>query len=195
MIRRTIFTVLWFPVAIGLLLANLALLSGTGSVSHAHAGRNTIKPYIAVAQVAPKVMTGEVVGQDARVQLIRNFLSLHDAPLANHAETLVRSADQYGLDYRMTTAIAMCESLGGKRVPKKSGHNPFGIAVYSDGTLGKRFDDWPHAIEWASKLLRTQYYDRGYTNLIDIGARWAPPSVEKGNSWANCVQSFMDKIL
>ena len=40
----------------------------------------------------------------------------------------------YGFDFRLLPAIAMCESNLGKRVPLKAGFNPFGIAVYT-GTL------------------------------------------------------------
>ena len=94
----------------------------------------------------------------------------------------------------MVPAIAMCESSGGKRIPSKDSYNAWGVAVYTGQLTGKKFINWIHAIDWVSKYIKEKYHDKGFVDLIDIGAKWAPPSVENGNSWANCVDYFMEKM-
>jgi hypothetical protein len=89
----------------------------------------------------------------------------------------------------------MCESNLGKHVPLKAGFNPFGIAVFTGTNSGKNFDSWENAITWVSGYIHDQYYAKGITSLTDIGAIWAPPSVNTGNSWANCVEYFEGTII
>jgi hypothetical protein len=141
------------------------------------------------------VLSATVVAGDARVLLVESFLRKHKSPMMPFASDIVAEADRFGIDFRMLPAIAMCESGAGKRMPKKDEFNAFGIAVYTGQQHGKAFDSWPHAITWVSQYIKERYYDRGYTDLYDIGAIWAPPSVEKGYSWTNCVQSFQDAII
>jgi len=91
-------------------------------------------------------------------------------------------------------AIAMCESNAGKRIPSKDSYNAWGISVETGETSGAKFPNWLYAIDWVSRYLRDKYFARGITDLIDIGAIYAPPSVANGNSWANCVGQFMEEI-
>jgi len=137
----------------------------------------------------------KTIAGDARPFLLKKFLERHKSPMAPYAEILVAEADKNGFDYRLTTAIAMCESNAGRRMPSKDSYNAFGISVYSGRNYGARFRDWEHAIVWVSDYIRVRYYNQGIVELTDIGQRWAPPSVEKGNSWANCVSTFMNKII
>lgn len=112
-----------------------------------------------------------------------------------YANLIVEQADTYGFDFRLVPAIAMCESNLGKRVPLKSGFNPFGIAVFTGSQSGKNFDSWQHAIEWVSEYIYTKYYSKGITSLHDMGEIWAPPSATNGGSWANCVGQFENSIF
>jgi hypothetical protein len=88
----------------------------------------------------------------------------------------------------------MCESNVGKRIPSRNSFNAWGISVYTGQNFGATFKDWPHAIDWVSKYIKEKYYDKGVTDLKEIGAIWAPPSVEKGYSWTRCVESFLESI-
>ena len=115
--------------------------------------------------------------------------------MAPYADTIIAEADRFGIDFRLVPAIAMCESNAGKHMPKKDEYNAFGIAVYTGQLQGKAFDSWPHSIAWVSQYIKVHYYDRGFKDLYDIGAIWAPPSVEKGYSWTNCVESFQNSII
>lgn len=190
---------LWFPLSFILLLVNLTLL-----VQYSRHPTNS--PLSAVSAPRPEfqltaaggtsqVLSATVVSADARVYLVESFLSKHKSPMAPYAETIVQEADRFGIDFRLVPAIAMCESNAGKRMPKKDEYNAFGIAVYTGQLHGKAFTSWPHAIAWVSQYIKTRFYDRGISDLRDIGAIWAPPSVENGYSWTNCVESFQNDII
>lgn len=141
------------------------------------------------------MLGASILAADARALLLQLFLAKHSSPMAQWASHIVSEADRYGLDYRLVVAIAMCESNLGKRMPKKDEFNAWGIAVYSGENKGKAFSDWPSAISWVSGYVKTRYLDRGITDLKDIGAIWAPPSVENDYSWTSCVENFQQNIL
>ena len=140
-------------------------------------------------------VTFQVIGGDARPLLLKSFLERNKSPMAPYSETLVSEADKNGFDYRLTTAIAMCESNAGLHMPTRDSYNAFGISVYTGRNWGAQFKNWNHAIGWVSQYIKQRYYDQGLNDLVDIGIRWAPPSADKDNSWARCVQSFIDKIF
>lgn len=197
MIKRTLLIAVWFPLTLVLLLVNLTLLRTLyGEQTTVQA--STIEPlpkHITASAGTAQILGTSVIAGDARSLLLQSFLERYQSPLAPFADTLVREADANGLDFRLIVAIAMCESNLGKKMPKKDEFNAWGIAVYTGENKGKAFDGWPHAIRWVSEYIKTKYYDRGITNLRNIGAIWAPPSVEKGYSWTNCVESFKNNIL
>jgi len=184
------------PVCVILLVINIGFLS---FYKPANVQKTSNKPVASVIASGTKgtsqILSAQIESGDARPLLIEKFFQKFDSPLAEQSEIFVREADENSIDFRLTPAIAMCESIGGKRVPLKDGFNPFGIAVFTGQNSGKNFDSWEHAITFASKLLKEKYFDNGLGDLVSIGARWAPPSVAKGNSWALCVQSFIDQIL
>lgn len=197
MIRKLLLTVLWFPLAFVLLILNLVLLRSLYVEQSAVLAADTSaqpKNVTASAGTA-QILGASVIAGDARSLLLASFLEQHDSPMAPYADLIVREADADGLDFRLVVAIAMCESNLGKRMPKKDEFNAWGIAVYTGANNGKAFDSWPHAIAWVSKYIKAKYYDRGITDLKDIGAIWAPPSVEKSYSWTSCVESFKNNIL
>jgi hypothetical protein len=104
------------------------------------------------------------------------------------------SSDTQGIDYRMIAAIGMCESNLGKKMPEGS-YNAWGYAIYSGQSSGAEFGGWEHAIDVMTKFLANRFYSKGLTTPEQIGPIYAPPSVEKGNSWAKCVQRFMDELI
>ena len=197
MIKRGLLIVVWFPLTLVLLLVNLTLLQALyGEQSSAQAASSDPLPkHITASAGTAQILGTTIIAGDARALLLQSFLTQYESPLASYADLLVREADINGLDFRLIVAIAMCESNLGKRMPKLDEFNAWGIAVYTGKNNGKAFDSWPHAIGWVAEYIRTKYYDRGITNLRDIGAIWAPPSVENGYSWTNCVENFNSKIL
>lgn len=199
MLRKLLLLVAWFPLALILLVVNLALLTVAG---HPQAAAVDPTTPIAQAQLSQTTLsgTGQLLGTyvtaaDARSLLLQSFLQSHDSPLVPHANFIVEEADRNGLDFRLVVAIAMCESNLGKKMPSADSYNAWGIGVYTGQNSGAEFGNWPEAIRWVSAYIRERYYDRGLTGLKEIGAVWAPPSVEKGYSWTNCVDTFQQSIL
>ncbi len=200
MIRKGIVVLLWFPLTFLLLIVNLTLLakttqpaSATNSVSKIATVDDTRK--ITATTDSSQVLGYSVVAGDARSLLLERFLKRYESPMAPFADLIVKEADVNYLDFRLVVAIAMCESNLGKKMPLKDSYNAWGIAVYTGTKTGKEFDSWPHAISWVSRYIKETYLDKGITDLKDIGAIWAPPSIENGYSWTNCVEKFQQTIL
>lgn len=190
---------LWFPLTLGLLILNLTLLQATAAKASRVSAYETQTVLADGYNITASAGSGQILGAsvitgDARSLLLQNFLETHNSPMAPYADLIVTLADRNNIDFRLVVAIAMCESNAGKRMPKKDSFNAWGIAVYTNEASGKAFRDWPHALEWVSGYIKEKYYDIGLVNLYDIGAKWAPPSVENGYSWTNCVESFMNDI-
>lgn len=198
MLRNLLLLVVWYPLAIFALLLNLALLQifrSNNHAIHAQVSEDISGAYqIAATAGTTQVLGVTVIPGDSRTLLLSDFLIHHDSPMAQYAEHIVNDADKYGLDFRLVAAIAMCESNLGKHIPSKDSHNAWGIAVYTGQQHGANFKDWPTAIDWVSRYLKEKFYDKGIFDLKQIGAIWAPPSVEKGYSWTNCVNTFKDNI-
>ena len=189
---------MWFPSIFILLIVNLTLLASSTNWSHTKITLSNAAPddnNVAVSGGTSEVLSANVVAGDARTMLLQSFFQKNDSPMVPYANLIVQEADAYGLDFRLLPAIAMCESNLGKHMPLKAGFNPFGIAVYTGTQSGKSFDSWEHAISWVSGYIHDRYYAQGITTLHDIGAIWAPPSVNNGDSWANCVQYFEGTII
>jgi len=197
--RKVVLVIAFFPFTALLLIANLALLahySGEGNAPRLNANAPASTNFnLTAAGNTSQIINATVIAADARPLLLQAFMLRHDSPLTQYADTFVAEADRYGLDYRLVPSIAMCESNLGKHVPLKAGFNAFGIAVFTGTNKGKNFDSWVSSIQWVSKYIKEQYYDKGYIDLKDIGAIWAPPSKENGYSWTNCVQHFMNSII
>jgi hypothetical protein len=197
--RNAVLVIAFFPFAFVLLITNLAMLSyysHDGSFRRLSASTPAPKNFnLTASDNTSQVISANVIAADARSLLLRSFMAKYNSPMTPFADTIVAEADRYGIDFRLVPAIAMCESNLGKRVPSQDSYNAYGIAVYTGQLTGKKFENWVASIQWVTKYIREHYYDRGYTDLMDIGAIWAPPSVEKGYSWTNCVQRFMDRII
>lgn len=199
MLQKTLVALLWFPLTLVLLVANLVLLAATAQKVQSAQKYSPTQLSDTIA-VAASSGTGQVLGAtvtpgDARSLLLSSYLLRHESPMAPYAGVFTELADLYHIDYRLAPAIAMCESNLGKRLPLKSAYNAWGIRCYTgEEDRCKQFTDWPHAIGWVMEYIYQNYFAKGITDLRDIGAIWAPPSVEKDYSWTSCVQRFMGEI-
>lgn len=193
---KTIKILICFQLTVILLLINLTLLSATRSPQLATHGQYQSTDVAMVSSGTGKVLAAAIEGEDARELLLKTFILKFQptSPMLPFTAAFITAADTYDLDYRLIPAIAMCESNLGSRMPTKDSFNAWGIAVYTGQQNGKVFNDWPHAIDWVGKYIREKYYNRSITDLVEIGAIWAPPSADNENSWARCVAGFMDKI-
>jgi len=185
-----------FQLIVVLLLVNLTLLSTMRS-SQTVVTNDYKAVEVAIAPTSSgKILGTTIEGADAREFLLKLFIQKYqpNSPMLPYTSSFIKAADTYQIDYRLIPAIAMCESNLGVRIPAHDSYNAWGIAVYTGQQNGKVFNDWPHAIDWVGKYIREKYYNRSITDLIEIGAIWAPPSVAKENSWATCVEGFIEKI-
>lgn len=136
-------------------------------------------------------LSQDIVYLDARSLMVKNFFQGYRSPLSELGGLFVEVADKYGLDWRLLPAIAMQESLGGKKVIKNS-YNPFGYGIY--GNLIIRFSSWDEAVEKVGKALKQDYLNQGLNTPDKIMAKYTPPSLEKGGAWARGVKSFMQEL-
>ena len=133
----------------------------------------------------------DVLKKDARAKIIENFFKGYQSPLSHLGDIFIKVADKYSLDYRLLPSIAMQESNGGKKVIKDS-KNPFGYGIY--GKLVLRFNSWEEAIERVGRALREDYLDKGLKTPTQIMAKYTPPSLAIGGTWAKGVDSFMKEL-
>jgi len=196
--KKLLLVGLWFPMVILLLINNFILLNRTTSNSH-KLSENELFASVLADNTLPsnttgtgKVLASTFEGADGRVELLKDFMK--NTPMAQSAETIVREADRLNIDYRIVPSIAMCESNLGKRIPSSDSFNAWGIAVYTGTNTGAKFKNWDEAITWVSEYIHKKYIQKNLIDIKDIGAIYAPPSVEKGHSWANCVEGFMRSI-
>lgn len=201
--KKLLLVSLWLPTNIVSLILCLILLN---SYSNVKAGKtllsyqakemipkNGYQFYAALPQVLGSFSVA-VAKQDARSEIIRQFLAKHNSPFEPYAELITGLADEKNIDFRMIPAIGMCESNLGKKMPEGS-FNAFGYAIYTGKKEGAIFDGWEHALTTMATYLREKYYNKGLTTPEEIGPIYAPPSIETGNSWAKCVRSFMDELI
>jgi len=153
-----------------------------------------VKPYESGVKVFASLpanlpaVSGYVSLGDARVELVRQYLASYNSPLEPYASLLVSTADKYGLDFRLTTAIAQQESNLCKLIPPGS-NNCWGWGIHSEGTLG--FSSFSEGIEEVSKGLREEYLNKGYETTDEIMSKYTPLSP---GSWALGVNKFMTEM-
>jgi hypothetical protein len=198
MYKKLLLVGFWFPMVILLLINNFVLLNRTTSNRHMLT-ENELSASVLADNTLPlnttgtgKVLASSIEGADGRVELLKNFMQ--NTPMGSYAESIVREADRLNIDYRIVPAIAMCESNLGKHIPSSDSYNAWGIAVYTGTNSGAKFKNWDEAITWVSEYIHTKYIQNNLIDIKDIGAIYAPPSVENGHSWAKCVEGFMRSI-
>lgn len=133
-------------------------------------------------------ISGEAQVQDARAEIVREYLSSYNSPLLPFADLIVATADKYGLDFRLITAIAQKESNLCKIIPPRS-NNCWGWGIHSQGTL--TFPSYEIGIEEVSRGLKEEYLDKGLKTADEIMTKYTPLS---NGSWAYGVKTFMDEM-
>jgi hypothetical protein len=120
-----------------------------------------------------------------RADTLRKFFKKYNSPLADNADTFIKVADQYGIDYRIMPAITGVESTFARfYIPNT--HNPFG---WGSGRIAfKSFDE---AIEGVAKGLNEIYLSKGRDTVEKIAPVYNPPHP---TTWSRNVNYFMGKI-
>ncbi len=180
----------WFGTAITCLIFSLTLMFYISTTKVVNPVSQNFNLYAALPENNSEV-SEEIASQDGRAKIIENFFRRNKSPLANYSETFVSVADKYNLDYKLLPSISMQESNGGKRVIEDS-YNPFGYGIY--GKMKLKFPSWEEAIERVGRALREDYLNQGLTTPEKIMAKYTPPSLEKGGTWAKGVSTFMEEL-
>jgi hypothetical protein len=119
-----------------------------------------------------------------KVRSVESFLKRRGSPLASKAEYIVKSAEAFGIDYRLVPAISIVESSGGKKTYRS--YNAWGWG----GSKGYSFASWEDGIYTVTKGL-ARYYARGAVTPIAIAPSYNPHTP---NEWAGKVQYLMNQM-
>jgi|SRR3972149_3241546 len=149
--------------------------------------KSGVKVYASLPSFLPTV-SGYATSQDSRVEIVRQYLNFYESPLEPYSAKIVESSDHWGLDYRLTTAIAQQESNLCKKIPPES-NNCWGWGIHSRGTLG--FSSFSEGIDQVSRGIRKEYLDKGFRTIEEIMGKYTPLS---NGSWAEGVTKFMAEM-
>lgn len=146
-----------------------------------------IKVYASLPSDTPSIYE-RIISDDARPEIIRGYLKVNSSPLEPYSEYIVETADKYGLDFRLITAIAQKES-GLCRVIPEGSNNCWGWGIHSKGILG--FESYEEGIEVVSKGLKDNYINKGYVTVEEIMKKYAHPD---STTWAEGVSMYMKQM-
>lgn len=194
--RKILLVGIWMVITPTLLLVSSALflllpINPPGSVKGASTQnvelRTSYQLFTALTSVDTTI--GETVTvDDARTEIVKQFLDQYGSPLLPHAKQIVEVSDKYHLDFRLLPAVAMQESTLCKFIPQDS-YNCWGYGIYGDKVL--RFSSFEEAIEKVAKGLSSDYIHDGLTTPEQIMGRYTPSS---NGSWASSVRHFMEAM-
>jgi hypothetical protein len=120
-----------------------------------------------------------------KVAKVHGFLLSRGSPLAPKAEFLVRTADKFGLDYRLVAAISIIESSGGKFA-----YRPYNAWGWGGAVNPFTFSSWEDAIYTVSLGL-SRYASSGLVTPAQIAPRYNPHTPQH---WSRKVASVMEQI-
>lgn len=189
-LNQSFFVFTWFLTSFTCLVFSGVFLYYLSATHIINPQNQNFKLYAALPGTHTKI-SDSVSYVDARATIIENFFNKYNSILSKYSQIFIDVADKYHLDYRLLPAISMQESIGGKRVIPNS-YNPFGYGIY--GTKVTRFDSWEQGIEVVGKGLRENYLDEGLANPDNIMAKYTPPSLAIGGTWAKGVNHFMEEL-
>lgn len=194
--KRLLILSIWFPATVVTLIVSFYTyqqISQTKQIKtliQAELNNFAENPYLMYSAL-PKSMdriTLAVKTGDARPVILCQYLEKHQSPMTPYCNDLFAAGEKYGLDYRLITAIAMCES----NLCKKSPPDSFNCWGFENGAT--KFLSWEHAFERVAKTLKEDYIDKGLVTPEQIMPKYAPPSVEKGGPWAKCLIQFFEEL-
>lgn len=121
----------------------------------------------------------------AKVERVRSYLAKRNAPLANHAEYMVRVADEFGLDYRLIPAISVIESNGGRNA-----YRPYNAWGWGGAAAAYTFNNWEESIYTVGRGL-SRYYSYGRITPKQIAPMYNPHTP---NEWSRKVSFVMSQM-
>ena len=196
--RGLIFIIVFFtvtPITIGTSLYSLLSFNKTKASSQiiksdyqdSKTSLFGAKIYASLPTDFPSI-SGEAQASDARAEIIRQYLLKYKSPMAAYADDIVKTADEFNIDYRLTTAIAQQESNLCKVIPPKT-FNCWGWGIHSEGTLG--FSSYEEGIRTVTMGLSQNYMSLGLDTPEKIMSKYTPLS---NGSWAKGVEEFISEM-
>lgn len=186
--RKVIKNILIFSA---LILLNVFIVFKYIARQHRITAMNQILDEIATSSLSQGTISDIATASDSaefsniRAANLKSFFRKYSSPLYDHAELIVKTSDDNGLDYRLIPAIAMQESTLCKFIPPNS-HNCWGWGIY--GNKVTRFASYEEAIQTVAAGLKRNYIDKGRTTPSEIMAAYTPSS---NGSWANGVNTVL----
>lgn len=195
--RKFFFVFSWF------LISTAAVLVGSSAYSFYFLAQNGSLSKFDLAKL-PKIqspqeakspsmlVTTVIESEDARGELIAQFLERHKSPMQPYdfyGKKLVEIADRYQIDFRLLPAIAMQESNLCKNQNPGAPKNCLGFGIHKSGTLD--FDSYEAGFERAGRELKAYYIDKGLLTVEQIESKYTPSS---NGSWANSVNQWMAEM-
>ncbi len=143
------------------------------------------EPVFAALPSFDQQMKTSIKIDDARPEIVRQYLAKYNSPLEPLAQLIVDLSDQHNFDYRWMVAIAQQESNLCKRIPPDS-HNCWGWGIYGDKVT--RFDSFEEALRRIAPQFVTIFLKGDHTREpMEVMKTYTPPS---DGSWANGVSTF-----
>ncbi len=130
----------------------------------------------------------DIATLDGRAAALRKYLIDVGSPLTPYAETIVKEADIYKLDWRLVPAISGIESRFCRITPVDT-NNCWGWRGGPGGSWQK-FEDYGVGIKVLTSRLALGYG----TDLTpyDIEPAYCPPCAASGHNWAKAVTQYMN---
>ncbi|HVX92637.1 MAG TPA: hypothetical protein VHA74_00815, partial [Candidatus Dojkabacteria bacterium] len=122
---------------------------------------------------------------EKKVAKVHGFLQSRGSPLASKAEFLVRTAEKFGLDYRLVASISIIESSGGKFT-----YRPYNAWGWGGAVNPFTFSSWEDAIYTVSQGL-SRYASSGLVTPAQIAPRYNPYTPVQ---WSTKVAHVMEQI-
>jgi hypothetical protein len=181
------------PLVIALCLVSLFVFNESKHAksevlaSTSEANPSGLSIYAALPELSPQI-SEEIVSQDARSEIIYQYLTSYGSPLAEYSQKIVEIADKYDVDFRLIVAIAQQESNLCKFIPERT-YNCWGWGIHSRGTLG--FNSFEEGIETVTAGIKENYIDKGLKTPEEIMSKYTPSSP---GTWAFGVSTFMSDM-
>lgn len=159
--------------------------------------KNLYQVYASLPQTLES-FEGAIQTKDARPEIVKQYLTKYNSPLAPFSEEIVKTGDEYKNEkvddlWKYIVVIAQCESNLGTKIPEGS-NNAWGLGIPTGAKKGLTYEAWPDGIKAVSKFLNKLMLEKNLYTPEEWGPIYAPPSAKNGGSWAKCVRHFLDDL-
>ncbi|WP_343160562.1 MULTISPECIES: glucosaminidase domain-containing protein [unclassified Akkermansia] len=117
--------------------------------------------------------------------------------LAPYEQAFYDAGKKYGVDPKLLIAIAMHETDKGTSPAFLRKNNAMGISPNGGGP--RDFSSVEESIDYAARLLRKHYLDKGLTTIAAIGGKYAPVGADNdprnlNQHWAKGVRKYYNSL-